>query len=58
MTRSCGALPFETATSVAAYRDRQYDLLAAHYAEHLDLDELSRIAGVDFTAARGSVVQR
>ncbi|MBN1346728.1 MAG: cobyric acid synthase [Phycisphaerae bacterium] len=39
----------EDAESIAAFRDRQYDLLAAHYRDHLDmrrlLDILDRAAG-------------
>ena len=36
-----------TSESLATFRDRQCDLLAEHFAEHLDLDMLMRIAKVN-----------
>jgi len=47
LRRLCPALaehvPAETAESVAAFRQRQYDLLAEHFRRHLDMDRLVAI---------------
>lgn len=37
------ALDTETAESVAAFRDRQYNLLAQHFEQHLDMDKIMEL---------------
>ena len=36
----------ETSESIAAFRDRQYDLLAEHFRDHLDMGRLTQIVGL------------
>jgi adenosylcobyric acid synthase len=39
-------VPAETAETLAAFRDRQYTLLAEHFRQHLDTTRLWEIVGI------------